>query len=75
MKITAKKRAKKFGKMNISTYICSHQRWCFIFFSFSHNKTESSGGWEEISKNRFWGFLFFASIPVRAQGRRNRSKI
>lgn len=26
MKITAKKRAKKFGKMNISTYICSHQR-------------------------------------------------
>ena len=35
MKTTAKKRAKKFGKMNISTY---------IFFSFSHNKTESSGG-------------------------------
>ena len=26
MKITAKKRAKKFGKKNISTYICSHQR-------------------------------------------------
>ena len=44
MKITAKKRAKKFGKNEYKHLYLLTSKMMFYFFSFSHNKTESSGG-------------------------------